>query len=296
MSATRRLFLTLSLAISAPLRAQQPTPTPMPQSSRTSYFNSVWLNAVVSVERESDGKTGPLGTGFLVRTDLGHTLLFTAKHVVSRDHTAQGKIDSAGLVYRLDPRTKPSEFVRDLDAIAAGFGRWFASDSSDLACRFIGLPADSRSESIPRDLMLQESALQLGAPLLVIGFPFGLFAPEQALPVARRGSVARVDYGSVVIDAFVFPGNSGGPVIYSPAVKVSGALQSGVVNDERLIGVVRDYIYYSDVAVSAQTNRPRVTFEENTGLAEIVPADAIIEMLDSADVKQQDRSIRLVKQ
>jgi len=46
-----------------------------------------------------------------------------------------------------------------------------------------------------------------------------------------------------------------------------------------LLGVVRDFISYIDVAVSPQTQRSRVTFEENSGLAEVVPVDRINEAI-----------------
>jgi hypothetical protein len=46
-----------------------------------------------------------------------------------------------------------------------------------------------------------------------------------------------------------------------------------------LIGVVRGFIPYTDVAVSQQTLRPRVTFEENSGLAEVIPVDQVNETI-----------------
>jgi hypothetical protein len=38
---------------------------------------------------------------------------------------------------------------------------------------------------------------------------------------------------------------------------------------------VSSYIPYVDVAVSQQTKRPRITFEENSGLTQIFPVEAI---------------------
>jgi hypothetical protein len=69
------------------------------------------------------------------------------------------------------------------------------------------------------------------------------------------------------VDAFIFPGNSGGPVMRQCAGAPAGEIC--------LIGMVKGYLPYSDVASSRQTGRPRVTFEENSGLAVVIPVDAI---------------------
>ncbi len=80
-----------------------------------------------------------------------------------------------------------------------------------------------------------------------------------------------------IVDAPVFPGNSGGPVIIKPElVSISGTKSQ---KESRLIGLVKSYINYKDIAVSPQTGRPRVVFEENTGLTKVEPVDHIIETI-----------------
>lgn len=115
------------------------------------------------------------------------------------------------------------------------------------------------------------------------GFPMGLRSERYAAPSARRGMVARSGDGELMIDAFVFPGNSGGPVVYTPPIKVSGTLQSPYVGVEMIVGVVVDYVPFMDVAVSPQTRRPRISFEENSGLCHAVPTDKILEVIWSVD-------------
>src|SRR5947209_17525364 len=90
----------------------------------------------------------------------------------------------------------------------------------------------------------------------------------------------------------MFPGNSGGPIFYMPTVSVSGpVLSSAFLNNPRLIGVVSSYLPYVDVAISAQTKRPRITFEENSGLANAVAADEVINLLERKDVAEIDASL-----
>jgi hypothetical protein len=44
-----------------------------------------------------------------------------------------------------------------------------------------------------------------------------------------------------------------------------------------LIGIIASYLPYEDVAVSQQTQRPRVIFAENSGLTNVFPVDCITE-------------------
>jgi hypothetical protein len=75
----------------------------------------------------------------------------------------------------------------------------------------------------------------------------------------------------------VFPGNSGGPVVLKPEIfSIQGTKASPKAF---LVGVVASYQPYIDTAVSQQTQHPRITFEENSGLATVIPVDFINEML-----------------
>jgi hypothetical protein len=100
------------------------------------------------------------------------------------------------------------------------------------------------------------------------------------VPILRKGIVAKTEKDELLLDAFIFPGNSGGPALYSSflgavlPIRVPGQLSGDFV-----IGLVDAYKPYQDVAISQQTGRPRVSFEENSGLAVIVPADAIIKLV-----------------
>ena len=46
--------------------------------------------------------------------------------------------------------------------------------------------------------------------------------------------------------------------------------------------MVSAYIPYQEIAVSTQTDRPRMIFEENSGLGVVVPHDAITETIKAA--------------
>ena len=107
----------------------------------------------------------------------------------------------------------------------------------------------------------------------ILGFPMGLVGGPRNYVIVRQGTIARVrDYlaGSskeLLIDATIFPGNSGGPVITRPELTSIQGTKSQ--NAAYLIGVVQSYLPYQDVAISAQTKRPRIIFEENSSLLQL---------------------------
>jgi len=117
----------------------------------------------------------------------------------------------------------------------------------------------------------------------VLGFPMGLVGEHRNTVIVRSGTLARVrdvlarSSKIFLVDAFVFPGNSGGPVVLKPeAIAIEGTKPQVA---PYLIGIVQAYVPYQDVAVSLQTSRPRVFFEENAGLAAVHPVDFIEETI-----------------
>ena len=135
----------------------------------------------------------------------------------------------------------------------------------------------------------KEIEVSEGDGVFVLGFPLGIAGQERNFTIVRQGMLARVrDWlegisRTILIDASIFPGNSGGPVITKPE---SVAIR-GTKNNSRaqLIGMVSSYLPYDDIAVSPQTGKPRVIFQENSGLANVVPIDVIQETIEIAAEK-----------
>jgi len=121
----------------------------------------------------------------------------------------------------------------------------------------------------------------------------GMVNPERQYVICRVGIVARIrdlmdgkatDY---LVDATVFPGNSGGPVILRPElVSLAG---TKATNKASLIGIVKSYVPYHDVAASQQTRRARIVFEENSGLAAVEPVDHIRTTIELAMKRLKNR-------
>ena len=136
---------------------------------------------------------------------------------------------------------------------------------------------------------LRSEGVTEGDGVYVLGYPMGLVDAKWQAAICRVGCIARIQdvivagTGEFLIDAAVFPGNSGGPVVLKPeAMSITGTKS---VSKATLIGVVQSYLPYNDVAVSVQTGRPRITFDENSGLSPVIPVDRINELM-SASIKR----------
>ena len=118
-----------------------------------------------------------------------------------------------------------------------------------------------------------------GDEVYTLGFPLGLAGDERNDVIVRQGVVARIgDWydgrsDSFLIDASVYPGNSGGPVIAKPT------LFSYIETRPypKLIGMVSGYVPYQDFARSDQTGELVSVSTENSGLARVVPMDKVHE-------------------
>ncbi|WP_312825614.1 hypothetical protein [Epilithonimonas sp.] len=113
----------------------------------------------------------------------------------------------------------------------------------------------------------------------------GLIGTDRQHVILRNGCIARIRdlfenrNTDFIVDALVFPGNSGGPVILKPEIiNIEG---TKVNNKAALIGIIKSYIPYQDTAVSLQTKRPRIIFEDNTGLSLVEPVDHIFETIEN---------------
>ena len=84
--------------------------------------------------------------------------------------------------------------------------------------------------------------------------------------------------GSFYIDGFAFPGNSGSPVFI---------LTSPAEYKVKFAGIIGSYLPYQEAAISKQTGRTRIIFEENTGLSIVWSVKFLEEIIKSKEFQQQ---------
>jgi S1-C subfamily serine protease len=222
--------------------------------------------------------------------------LVTAKHVV-KGHL---KANPGNMIARINPKTSSSE-VKEFgisNQPSQGEVTWLYHENQDIDLAIVQVNVDLlRQNDIEPTLFFANdmhvanidkiTSLEIseGDGVFVLGFPMGLTGVQRNYVIVREGVIARLSEmkdrvtKTFMIDSFVFPGNSGGPVV----LKAEPFSIEGTKNQPAayLIGVVIGYIPYTDFAIGNQTKRPRIRFEENSGLAEILPTDYTDEAIKS---------------
>ena len=255
-------------------------------------------------------KWSTVGTGFfyghLTKAEVDplrrqyKVYLVTAKHVVDGWNTLQATMQSRGLnpselMIRVNPVSVMSQPI-DIslsDVRDTGSPDWIdnpdGKDISVLAVNIDRLQPQFNVAYFPDDVVaadrqkLKDLSVSAGDGVFVLGFPMGLTGNTHSAVVVREGIIARIEdllyFGgeSFLIDSFVFPGNSGGPVLLKPELISIPGTQNHPAS--YLIGVVDAYQPYREPAVSPQTQETRVIFEENSGLAAILPIDYVIDTI-----------------
>jgi hypothetical protein len=266
-----------------------------------------FLDTVVAIGVGDEKKRNWIATGFVYgqfvpaksnqESRYYQLWLITNRHVLQDLRTVYVKFNSAA-----DPHSKDYKIP-----LVARNGRplWIGHPNSsiDVAAIWVNsrvLSEEQRKYSFfesDRHTMTTAQMRDLGVTegdrVFVLGFPMGLVEAGRQYVICRAGAIARIrdfleDKGTeFLVDATVFPGNSGGPVIICPsALAITGTKQ--IVKAD-LIGIVKSYVPYSDMAVSSQTRKPRIVFEENSGLTAVEPVDAILQTVKLAEKRLKGR-------
>lgn len=244
-----------------------------------------------------DGTTGA-GTGFLyqVETAADQSALFlvTNRHVVKDAARADVRFmaskddsmtePSLGQVHVVQVPDPASVFTvhpdSDIDVAIAPVTPWVN------ALKAQGRHVFFRSIS-PAIAMNNKSASALDAleEVTFIGYPNGLYDQVNLLPIARRGSTATppaLDYGgkpTFLIDASVFPGSSGSPVMLAQTGSYT-ARGGGLVVGNRImwLGIVAA-VYQRQVPV-LHTSTATSFIHDTLNIGIVYKASAVDEVVD----------------
>lgn len=245
-----------------------------------------------------DGERTGVGTGFIVIvTDDGGDIPFvvTNRHVVERWPSARvsliqrdGDEPKLGSVYEMNLHDFDKAWTfhpeDDVDVAVMPFAPLVNKAESDgFSPFFRGIPTSV--------FALDEELSNLDAveEVLFVGYPNGMFDGANQLPIVRRGTTAsppEVDFNNrpqFLIDASVFPGSSGSPVVI--ANQGSYASGDGIVIGTRfmLLGLIASVAYREDESgridfrtVPTQVGT-RITTREMLDLGFVFKARTIVE-------------------
>jgi hypothetical protein len=231
------------------------------------------------------------GTGFLTSVDKIF-YLFTAKHVVEGFRSGGGKDEQMFIFLNGQDGKLRVRPVADIKKVTGA--DWVFGKTSDIAVLpFVRAP-DFDLKTGGQNMFLELPQLPELQDLFFISFQPGIEDPNAITPIMRRGMVSIINSDQTFyMDAFAFPGNSGSPVFSkpSPTTFSEKGLTFGDPLGCKFVGIIGEYLAYREVAVSEQTKKPRIVFEENTGLARVWSVDALQEVIKSSPFQTQHKRI-----
>jgi len=266
-------------------------------------FPQSFLDCVVAIGMPGANEVRWIGTGFL----YGHfrkpvdaeganygIYLITNKHVVR---------DQEKIIIRFNPLEGDRSAQHYPLSLVNNEGKaiWYQHSDEDIDLAVISIRIDLLKQDDIRFWAFQsdqcvasmEQAKSVGITegdgVYVFGYPMGLIGGDRNYVISRHGTIARIrdamdNVGKeFLIDSLIFPGNSGGPVVTKPeAFSIKG---TPPVKRSYLIGVIRAYLPYKEIAYSLQTEKPepRAVFMENTGLAAVIPIDYVMDIVQECE-------------
>lgn len=248
-----------------------------------------YLDATLAVgERVEIFRINWMGTGFLLarlRTPPGQSPQLYDAFLVTNRHVLE---EHAAVVIRFNLVESPGSI--DFEVSLSG-GKTspvtFHSDSEvDVAVVKLDDSVLESSGVQVQAFSNQDVYLVRGGPrefrdgnsIFVLGYPLELVSEKRQFAICRAGCIARIrDFYAgqtkdFLIDAPAFPGNSGGPVVARLPI------YSGLVFG--LVGIVYKNVLHREAAINTRTNEPRIMYEQNSGLANVVPIDRVIECIE----------------
>lgn len=230
------------------------------------------------------------GTGCLINVDKVFHLL-TAKHLVIDSKTGD---PVPGLLAFFNLKSGKTA-SRSLDEMRKMLGtNWIFHSEPNVDLAVFPFPIDVEHDDIkvvPDNLFQPPDALCELYDVFFLSYQPGIQPGQRINPIVRGGIISIINEDSTFyVDGSAFPGNSGSPVFLKPSplrFTDDGLALGGDKIGGRFVGIVGEYIPYQETAVSTQTGRTRVVFEENTGLSRVWSVSFITDIIESDEFKGQ---------
>lgn len=222
-----------------------------------------WKKAVVLLEMKNSvtEEYMPIGTGFLVADEKGviPPLLVTARHMFFEDD--EQKIFRGWIwvgVNSANPKKGRERFAIKLSDVVGKniITFWKTAPRIDVAAIPIQLPKDADAIFIPLGAFENPETIKEGRHILVVGFPGGLTSEWKKVlpleketlaiitPIFRSGVIAWFPGSGTTysdkffVDASIFSGNSGSPVLLDPLIQTEPNVITG--GRTPLLGIITE--------------------------------------------------------
>jgi len=223
----------------------------------------IYINTVVAIGMENEKKEKSwIGTGFCFGKAVDTNVELSKRQyfiwIITNKHVLEGKKDVIIKVNSSDSISSKDYPIKLINENGQQIWTGHRDKEIDVAVLFIN-PKVLVNEKMTHNFFqsdihilqkkkLKELMVSEGDRIFALGFPMGLVDIKRHYVICRGGCIARIksclDNRSkdFLIDAFVFPGNSGGPVILCPAsISLEG---TNVIKNSYLIGIKIIYTIY----------------------------------------------------
>ncbi len=251
-----------------------------------------YVDAVVAIGKMKSTQFEPIATGFFFGKFISKVneqqseyriFLVTNKHVINESTTVYG--------FRLDAKNEnPADWFY-LPTRTNGSHSWFLHPDLQIDVAITPVPGvvslneshnlkffRSESNTLSSDGM-KEAGLTEGDEIFILGFPQKIVGEARNAVLVRQGCIARVrdlymsESIDFYVDAPVFKGNSGGPVINKP--QIVGIGDTPVVNNAYLIGILTKYISVTNrTRNELDVEQPNI-YETFLDLGKVLPVEHI---------------------
>jgi ribosomal protein S11 len=223
-------------------------------------INTILEQLLFSTVRVEAGNS--IGTGFLISQKINETgfqiFLVTNKHVVTKTDEEGNFISNyeSGKFTFLKAKENEPYLGNIAPIVIPKFSENFfmhPNKEVDLAILNISslITKDIFIRALPLELIVKDEEFDILDDIIFIGYPNGIWDERIFIPIIRKGSISTpfsLDYNGkkqFLIDAHIFPGSSGSPVLIKKSNIKNGVLTLGGTEKYYLAGIISKVYYHT---------------------------------------------------